>query len=133
MGTDASRALIREYLARVSAGDPRLPELLADDVEWWVPPGSKLGGTRTGKPAVLELLAGALALFSADHPPRIEVERIVAEGERVCVQFVLEARTAAGREYRNAYHLAFEVRGGRIARVKEYVDTAYANDVLLGG
>ena len=35
------------------------------------------------------------------------------------------------RDYRNYYHLAFELRGGRIARVKEYVDTAYANERLM--
>jgi ketosteroid isomerase-like protein len=132
MGTEASKALIRDYFARVGSGDPSLPELLADDVVWWIPPGSKLGGTLRGKPAVLDLMARAFALFAPDAPPRIEIEQIVAEGERVCVQFVLEARTAAGRDYRNHYHLAFELRGGRIAHVKEYVDTAYANERLMG-
>jgi len=29
-------------------------------------------------------------------------------------------------------HLAFELRAGRIASVKEYVDTAYANERLMG-
>jgi ketosteroid isomerase-like protein len=130
MGTVESKALIREYFARIGSGDPRLPELLADDVVWWIPPGSMFAGTLRGKPAVLELMGRAFALFAPDQPPRIEIEQIVAEDDAVCVQFILEARTASGRDYRNHYHLAFEIRDGRIVRVKEYVDTAYANERL---
>jgi ketosteroid isomerase-like protein len=130
MGTAESKALIREYFARVGSGDPPLAELLADDVVWWIPPGSMYAGTLRGKPAVLELMGRAFALFAPGQPPRIEIEQIVAEDDAVCVQFILEARTVSGRDYRNHYHLAFEISGGRIARVKEYVDTAYANERL---
>jgi ketosteroid isomerase-like protein len=132
MGTAANKALIREYFARVESGDPRLAELLDDDVVWWVPQGSKLGGTRRGKPQVLEVMTEGLALYSREHPFRIEVEQVVAEEDWVCVQFTIEARTAGGRDYRNHYHMAFELRDGRIVRVNEYVDTAYANERLMG-
>jgi hypothetical protein len=133
MGTAANKALIREYFARVESGDPRLAELLAEDVVWWIPQGSKLGGTLRGRSRVVEVMTGALALYSRDHPFRIEVDQVVAEEDWVCVQFVIDARTASGLPYRNDYHIAFELRDGRIARVKEYVDTAYANERLLGG
>lgn len=132
MGAAESKALVREYFARLQSGDPGLADLLADDVVWWIPPGSKLGGTLRGKPAVLELMGKAFALFAPAPPPQTEVERMVAEDDCVCVQFQIRARTAAGREYHNYYHLVFEVRGGRIAHVKEYVDTAYANERLIG-
>jgi len=132
MGTAESRALVLEYFERLGAGDPNLSEMFADDVVWWIPPGSKLGGTLRGKPAVLELMAKAFALFAPDPPPKTVIERMVAEDDCVCVQFQIRARTAAGREYHNYYHLAFELRDGRIARVKEYVDTAYANERLIG-
>lgn len=131
MGAEANKALIAEYFARVGSGDPSLPELLADDVVWWIPPGSKLGGTRRGKPAVMEVMGRAFELYAPGEPLRIQIEQIVAEDDHVCVQFVLEARTAAGRDYRNHYHIAFEVRDGRIVLVKEYVDTAYANERLM--
>ena len=133
MGAAANKALIREYFARVGSGDPSLPELLADDVVWWIPPGSKLGGTRRGKAQVLEVMAGAFELFAKDQPLRIELEQIVAEDDWVCVQFTLETSTARGLDYCNHYHIAFELRDGRIARVNEYVDTAYANERLMGG
>ena len=53
MGAAANKARVRDYFARLAAGDPNLPGLLADDVVWWIPPGSKLGGTLRGKAAVL--------------------------------------------------------------------------------
>lgn len=132
MGTAESKALVREYFDRIASGDPRLPDLLADDVVWWIPPGSRLGGTLRGKPAVLELMARAFALFAPEPAPKIELDRMVAEDDCVCVQFQIRARSAQGREYHNFYHLAFELRDGRIAGVKEYVDTAYANERLMG-
>ncbi len=131
MGTDASRALVLEYFERMQSGDPDLPALLSDDVEWWVPPGSRMPGTARGKAAVLELMTRGLDLYDAAVPLRVQVERLVAEGDHVAAQLVIEGRTAGGADYRNHYHFAFEIRDGRIARVREYVDTAYANALLM--
>ena len=131
MSTDASRALVREYFDKMRSGDPGLPDLLTDDVEWWVPPGSRMQGTARGKPEVLELLSSGLDLYAPDVPLQVSIERIVAEGDHVAAQLVIEGRTARGADYRNHYHFAFEIRDGRIARVKEYVDTAYANAMLM--
>ena len=111
-------------------GDPTLPDLLADDASWWVPPSSPMGGTHQGKEAVLALMGGGIDLYDADVPIQIEIEEIVAEGEWVCVQLILEAKTAKGDDYRNFYHIAFRIRDGRIAQAKEYLDTKYAADVF---
>jgi ketosteroid isomerase-like protein len=130
MAADNKR-LIESYFDKIAKGDPTLPEMLADDIVWWVPPGSDMAGTYRGKPAVLEMMGKGVGLYSQSEPLRITVEKIVAEGPEVCVQFVLEATTAKGRAYRNHYHFAFTLAGGKIAGVKEYVDTKYAHDVLF--
>jgi ketosteroid isomerase-like protein len=64
---------------------------------------------------------------------RVVIEQMVAENEWVAVQMVLSARTARGEDYRNHYHFAFQLRGGRIVLVKEYVDTLYADRKLFAG
>jgi ketosteroid isomerase-like protein len=125
-----AKAVVREYLDRIGKGDPRFEELLADEIVWWVPPGSEAGGTYRGKDAVLGLIRSGSVKYAAGEPLRFEVERIVAEGEWVCVQTVLEARTARGRDYRNYFHLAFQVRSGRIVLAREYLDTQHANDAF---
>lgn len=129
--SEASKAVVREYLRAMASGDPALPDLLADDVTWWVPPSSPLGGLREGKAAVLELMGSGVGLYDPSVPFAIEVERMIAEGEWVAVQMAMRARTAKGAPYHNYYHFAFRVRDGRICAVKEYVDTLYAQRTLF--
>ncbi|MFI5321460.1 MAG: nuclear transport factor 2 family protein [Myxococcota bacterium] len=129
--SEANKALVQRYLRAMSSGDPALPDLLTDDVTWWVPPSSPLGGLEQGKPAVLALMASGVGLYDMSVPFQIEIEAMVADAEWVAVQLVMSARTARGEAYRNHYHFAFRVRGGRICAVKEYVDTLYAQRLLF--
>src|SRR5512145_549921 len=131
MGIEENKALVREYFRRMQAGDPSVAEMMADDITWWVPQSSELGGTHRGKAAVLALMGKGVDLYQL--PLQVVVEEIVAERDSVCVQLVVEAKTAAGRPYRNDYHFAFRVRDGKIAAVREYVDTKYASELLFGG
>jgi ketosteroid isomerase-like protein len=131
MGAAENKKLIRTYFKRIATGDPKLAEMLADDVAWWVPPGSAMAGTYEGKAKVLELMGSGIGLYDPTVPMKITVEDMVAEGSSVCVQFVLEAKTAKGRDYRNHYHFVFKLRRGKIVLVKEYVDTKYAHDLLF--
>ncbi len=129
--SEANKELVRRYLRAMSSGDPALPDLLTDDVTWWVPPSSPLGGLKEGKPAVLAFMGSGIGLYDATVPFGIEVEAMVADDEWVAVQMVMTARTAKGADYRNFYHWAFRVRDGRICAVKEYVDTLYAQRMLF--
>ena len=129
MGIEENKAVVREYLRRMGAGDPRVAELLAEDVTWWVPQSSPFAGTQRGRDAVLALMGKGVDLYQP--PLRVAIEEVVAERDWVCVQLVIEAKTAAGLPYRNDYHFAFRVRDGRIAAVREYVDTKYADEMLF--
>ena len=129
MSIEENKAVVREYFRRVGAGDPEVPSLFADDVTWWVPRSSPLGGVHRGKPAVLALMSQGVDLYQP--PLRVEIEEMVAERDWVCVQLVIEAKSAAGLPYRNDYHFAFQLRDGRIAAVREYVDTQYAAETLF--
>jgi ketosteroid isomerase-like protein len=131
MSAGENKRLIEAYFRKVSGGDPTVPDTFADDVTWWVPPGSDMAGLYEGKAAVLEMFGKGVGLYSPTDPLEITVEELVAEGDRVCAQVVIEARTAKGRDYRNHYHFVFALRDGKIAAVKEYVDTRYAHDVLF--
>ena len=131
MGANENKAFVREYFARVSRGDQTLPDAFADDVTWWVPPGSDMAGTYEGKNAVLGLFAQGVSLYSHTEPFQVEVQELVAEGDVVCAQVVISATTAKGTPYRNHYHFAFTIRDGKIRAVKEYVDTQYAHRTLF--
>ena len=131
MSAEANKAVIRDYFERVQRGDPAVADLIADDASWWVPPASPLGGVYEGKARVLELMGSGVDLYDPAVPMQIQVEEMVAEGEWVCVQLVIEAATASGEPYRNHYHFAFRLRDGKIIIAKEYVDTLYAQRMLF--
>jgi len=130
VGAPENRALIREYLDRIGRGDPSFSDLFADDIVWWVPPGSENGGTYEGKAAVLELIGGGLGQYSSSDPMKFIIEEIVADEDWASVQLILEAKTAKGDDYRNFYHIAFRIRDGRIALAKEYLDTKHSADIF---
>ena len=50
----------------------------------------------------------------------------VAEGDKVAVEVTGGADMQKGVRYDNQYHFLFEFSGGRIAHLKEYMDTAAA-------
>jgi ketosteroid isomerase-like protein len=129
MGIEENKALVREYFRRMQAGEPTVAEMMADDITWWVPQSSELGGTHRGKAAVLALMGKGVDLYQL--PLRVEIEEMVAERDQVCVQLVVEAKTAAGLPYRNDYHFAFRIRDGKLVAVREYVDTKYAQELLF--
>ena len=131
MGASESKALVERYFAAMTSGDPGLPDLLTDDVVWWVPESSPLGGAHEGKAAVLKLMSGGVDLYDPNTPMQLEIEQMVADEEWVAVQLVLRARTAKGEDYRNHYHFAFRIRGEQICQVKEYLDTLYAQEKLF--
>lgn len=130
-GGDAGKAVVRAYFERAMAGDPGLPELFADDVSWWVPPGSPMGGTYRGRDAVLEMLGRAFALYDVPSM-KLELELLVAEGRHVCALFHLEARTARGTQHASDYLAVFEIDGGRIRSVREFLDTQRVREAVFG-
>lgn len=131
MSSEDNKALIRKYFDRIERGDSGVEDLIAEGATWWVPPASPLGGVYEGRERVLELMSRGVELYDRTVPFRVEVEEMVAEGEWVCVQAVIEATTARGQAYRNHYHFAFRVREGQIVMAREHVDTLYAQRMLF--
>jgi ketosteroid isomerase-like protein len=132
VGITENRRAIENYFEKMAAGSPEIPELFTDDASWWVPQSSPLAGTHEGRDAVLALMGHAVDLYDPSVPMDIHVEQMVAEGDQVCVQLVVRARTAKGEDYENHYHFAFRLRCGKICAVKEYLDTLYAQRKLFG-
>ncbi len=125
-----NKKIVRSYFESVTRGDGKALDWLADDVRWWVPQGSSLGGTYEGKAAVIELMERGVGAYSPEVPLAIEIFQLVAEDEWVCAQIELSAGTRDGRPYQNRYHFAFRLQGGRIVEVNEYVDTRYVYETL---
>jgi hypothetical protein len=126
-----SKAVVNAWFERSFAGDPRLGELLADDVLWWVQPGSPMAGHYRGRDAVLAMLPRAFALYDAASM-HSEQRLAIGEGPWVCVWTHFTAKTAKGRDWDSEYVFLFRVERGLIREVREFIDTQRVSEVVFG-
>ncbi|MGH7823349.1 MAG: nuclear transport factor 2 family protein [Candidatus Binatia bacterium] len=128
MSSEQSKELVRRFLEDFTAG--RMEKVMAAISEsgtWWVAGSFPLSGTRDKK-GIAELLAAVGE--ACKGPIRLEAKAWTAEGDRVAVEVESFAELKNGRCYNNQYHFLFEVRGGKIEGIKEYLDTMHTNAVF---
>ena len=132
MKTDQNKQLAAELFARLSASDiPGALALMTDDVTWWIPGKpelSRAAGTydkeRIGRLflRMISQLEGGL---------QMTVTGSVAEADRVAVEVESSGDLRNGRQYRQQYHFLITFRDGKIASVREYLDTHHAFEVWM--
>ena len=131
-GMDENKRIAAELFARFTAGDIEgVLGLMTDDVTWRVP----------GKPE-LTPVSGSFdkqrlrRLFQhmtsqLENGLAMTVIGSIAEGDRVAVEVESTGDLKNGRKYRQQYHFCIELRDGKIASVREYLDTHHAYDVWI--
>lgn len=133
--SQASEAAMREavegYFAAVSAGDAAgLRALFTDDVRWRVPKGAiaPYAGLHEGAEKIVGMMLDAVGRSFVPGSQRTEIRLLLFGDDVACAETEMTARTPDGRDYRNDYTFFFELRDGRIAEIREHVDTRYAAD-----
>lgn len=122
-------ALASSYFDAVCAGDAdRLRAIFAEDVRWRVPQAAiePYAGTHEGAERIIEMMLGATDGAFASGSQRFEVRSTLIEGDLVCKETRMTATSPDGRRYENDYTFFFVVRDGRIAEIREHVDTRHA-------
>lgn len=132
MGAAENKQVVLGFVEALSRGNiDAIGAALADDATWWLPGSLPVSGTHRGKKGIFEgFLAKAAPLFEP-HSLAIQVQNTIAEGDCVAVEWIARGNTAKGKTYENYYNVVFEVKGGKIQAVREYVDTLYAKEVLF--
>jgi ketosteroid isomerase-like protein len=131
---DDSKTVARRYVAAVQAGDEAtLRGMFAEDASWTLAAGDlPISGVWAGRDRILEdFLATAMARLEPGSVS-LEVTGLIAEDDRVVLQWTSRARTRDGRPYENDCIGVFTIRDGRIHAVREYMDTRYAGEVAFG-
>jgi ketosteroid isomerase-like protein len=124
-------ALVDRYFERLQTGDPGIGELFAKDARWLAPQSAPVGRVHEGLDAVMALMASGLDLYDLSRPMQIERTACLAGDELVYVEMTIRATTKQGEPYENHYVMVFQIRGDRIAEVREYVDSLYAQRLLF--
>jgi len=131
MDTERNRQIAIDFYRRYDANDVAgALDLMADDLSFWI--AGKPGSNAT---AGLHDKEGMAAIFRRmgrqfkDGRLRMTVKATTAEGERVALEVESYGELANGRVYNQEYHALMTIRGGKIATVREYMDTAHVDAV----
>jgi len=130
--TTDSRAVLQSYLDALVAGDlGRIADSFTEDATWSLHGTLPLAGVRRGRRAIVEFLTSAAALYTPGSQS-FTFGDITAEGERAVLEWrVTGTASATGLPYANEYCAVFVIRQGRIAEVREYLDSLHAAETLF--
>lgn len=116
----------------------RIAACFAPEAEWIAPPGNATAIAldyphhMRGADAIARFIATEFSrLFVADIA--IDFRTMVAAGDLVVVEERMRATLVNGRRYDLSYCFVFVVMDGRIAQVREYMDTRSGWQQMFGG
>ena len=133
MTADQTKRILLDWIAAVNAGDlAAVAAGFAEDARWWVSGALPISGLYEGREAILRDFFGPSLELFVPGTFRLEVTSVIAEPGRAAIEWKGFADTAKGRQYRQLYHMAFELNEhGEISAVREYNDTHYSHGVLF--
>ncbi len=134
MSTQANVQIVKDFFAALGRGDKQgLLALSAEDIEWIIPGQDwPLAGTHRGHAGLADLLQKASKNMETSFPKPPE---FVAQGDRVLVVGFARGKVkATNKMFEDDWVFAITVRNGKLAKIREYVDTqalARASEMAL--
>lgn len=113
---------VKDFFAAIGRGDREaLLALTAEDIEWIIPGKDwPLAGTRHGHAGLADLLETASTSTETSTEPR----EFVAQGDRVLVVgFARGKIKATNKAFEDDWIFAITLRDGKLASIREYIDT----------
>lgn len=126
--TDLNKDVALRFIKAMGSNDPETAgACMAPDGVSVSKGFSKASGTRGAK-----LVVEAIGAFKALMPTglRLDVKRVIGEGDTVMVEAEGNAITADGTPYANQYCFVVTLRDGKITEFTEYFCTLLAETVL---
>lgn len=131
MNIEKNKQLVKGLIHAMGEGDSEaIVAAYHPEGTVWTTGSTLISGVRgveeikTFAPAVLDSFPNKL---------RFTINSMVAEGDKVAVECESDGDHISGKHYHNYYHFLFEIRDGKIYRMKEYMDTELVTEVLCGG
>lgn len=117
--------LVKQAYERFRSGDIRgLLDLCADDIEWELDrhEGVPFSGRRRGKDQVAQFFS---TLDESQHPLSFEPREYIAQGDKVvALGHAAWSVKCTDRVFESDWAEIFTIRDGKIARFREFADTA---------
>jgi uncharacterized protein len=125
MNEQANMQLLQQAYQSIKVGDIQaFLNSLAEDVQWQLPEMENVpfAGKWQGREGVGQFFS---KVFEVQDVVEFEPEEYIAQGDKVVVlgRFLMRLK-ATGREFGSDWAHVWTVKGGKIVRFYEYVDTA---------
>ena len=123
MSTQENVQIVKGFFAAMGRGDKQgLLALAAEDIEWMIPgEGWPLAGRHRGHAELAAVLQKASEELETTYPKPPE---FVAQGDRVLVIGSATGKIkATNKPFKDDWVFAITVRDGKVANIREYIDT----------
>ena len=125
--------LVREYFEKMGSGDARgALALLADDATYEVMGTTPISGSATGRREIIDRVFLPFTSKLKDGRIRLNLDEVIAQGDRAAVVAHSEATGETGLPYNNKYVFIFRTTEDRIQSLQEYLDTALVETAIFG-
>jgi hypothetical protein len=133
MGIEENKQLVLDAYACLGRGEPEgFFDRLTDDVKWTFFGSHRYAGTFNGKDEIISGLFESLGEL-LEGPIKVHMRQVIAEGDTVVIEAKGEARGKNGKDYNNDYCIVVTVRDGKIAEMREHLDSELVTDVFGRG
>jgi ketosteroid isomerase-like protein len=127
--SEANKQVALKFLDAMDRGDAELmASCITEDAETITKGFGSVSGRRD-RATMLATTAAFLDIMPTGF--RLKVDKVVAEGDTVVVEFEGNAELSNGEPYCNQYVFVFTFRGDRICRLHEYFCTVLADRAIL--
>lgn len=122
-----NKELVASFIEAMRISDViNLSTMTTNDFSWWIAGKTEYLQTagEHDKDFFISFFGGGTDLFP--NGAEFTVTGMIAEDDKVAAEANMKATTAMGTPYDNSYHFLFTIEDGKIARMKEYMDTYHA-------
>jgi len=126
MTLDANKKLAREFFACFDTNNVAgALDMMTEDATWWIIGRRELlstAGDHTKEEIarIFHIMAERLK-----NGLKMTVKNIIGEGDQIAIEMESYGELQNGRIYNNQYHVLMTMRDGKVAAVREYIDTQH--------
>ena len=127
-----AKDVVLDYMRILQTGDMEaLRAFFLPDATWTLTGDLPLSRTWTGPGQIFDEFIPAMFTRFVPETVELEFEGVIAEGERVFAEWNTRAQTRSGHRYDQHCLAVFTIHDGRIASVREYLDTLHAHRAVF--
>jgi uncharacterized protein len=126
--------VVRRFFATLGTGDfAAIGEFFTDDSVWMVNDVARGFPAQRGRKGIIDDFLQPIreGLFEPGDP-KIEIRRLLGEGDWVVAETTGRGMLRNGNHYENAYVFIIQVAGDTVRFLREYMDSDYAHSISAG-